>query len=123
MDAGKPEQPRRWSEERGDEKQQPARPGCSLSAPLGVRSKPKRKLLGALTAGGRVTHGCPSGARRETGADRAVRIPQAYGDGHRKLCGWASCAFLTTSFLGTGNPSVVRYAIPATLIPFLKMRC
>ena len=72
-------------------------------APLGVRSKPKCKLLGALTAGGRVTHGCPSGARRETGADRAVRIPQAYGDGHRELSGWASCAFLTTRFLDTGN--------------------
>ena len=101
------------------EKQQPARPGCHLSAPLGVRSKPKCKLLGALTAGGRVTHGCPSGARRETGADRAVQIPQAYGDGHRELSGWASCAFLTTRFLGTGN-RLGESLSPLPLFHFLK---
>ena len=55
-------------------------------------------------------------------ADGSVVKPARWVGRHRKLSGWASCAFLTTSFLGTGNPSVVRYAIPATLTPFLRKR-
>lgn len=55
---------------------QPARPGCHLSAPWGVRSKPKCKLRGALMAGIGLPTAAHLGEARGRSLSMAYRIPK-----------------------------------------------
>lgn len=51
-----------------------------------LRSKPKRKLLGALTVSGRVTHGFPYwGETRDNGQAHYTGYLRTYGGWYRKL--------------------------------------